>query len=144
LSSALNWYAQRFGERSGIAVTLNVAENIGRLPSDMELAIFRSVQECLTNIQRHSGSKRADIRIFIQAESLHVEVSDQGKEISPERLAEIRSAASGVGIKGMQERTSARWWIEHQIERFRNICDCKHRVPKEIRTTDADRFQPAV
>src|ERR1700691_318905 len=62
LASALSWYLEGLAERSHIAVTLDVADNVGRLPTDMELAIFRLVQECLTNIHRHSGSKTALIR----------------------------------------------------------------------------------
>lgn len=104
LVSALNWYVDGLSQRSGIVVNLDMADGLGRLPSDMELAIFRLVQECLTNIHRHSGSKTADIRMFLKDESLHVDVSDRGKGIPPERLAEIRSGGSGVGIRGMQER----------------------------------------
>jgi signal transduction histidine kinase len=104
LSSALNWYIEGLAQRSGIAIMLDIPDNFGRLPSDMELAMFRLVQECLTNIHRHSGSKTASIRLFVEAGSLRVEVSDQGKGIPPERLVEIRSGGSGVGIRGMQER----------------------------------------
>ena len=57
LASALKCYVEGLAERSRVAITLDVANNVGRLPSDMELAIFRLVQECLTNIHRHSGSK---------------------------------------------------------------------------------------
>src|SRR5579864_3792343 len=59
LASALSWYVQGVTERSGLAITLSIAEDFGRLPSDMELAIFRVVQECLTNIHRHAESKTA-------------------------------------------------------------------------------------
>ena len=104
LASALNWYVEGLAQRSGIAIKLDIADNVGRLPSDMELAIFRLVQECLTNIHRHSGSKTAEIRMFVKGESLHVEVADQGKGIPPERVSEIRAGGSGVGIRGMQER----------------------------------------
>ncbi len=104
LASALSLYVEGLTERSDIAITLDVADNVRRQPSDIELAIFRLVQECLTNIHRHSGSKTADIRMFVDAECLHVEVSDRRKGIPPERLAEIRSGGSGVGIRGMQER----------------------------------------
>jgi two-component system NarL family sensor kinase len=76
LASALNWYVEGLAQRSGIAIKLDIADNVGRLPSDMELAIFRLVQECLTNIHRHSGSKTADIRMFVKGGSLHVEVAD--------------------------------------------------------------------
>jgi signal transduction histidine kinase len=74
------------------------------LPADMELVIFRLVQECLTNIHRHSGSKAASIRIARESAKVAVEVRDQGAGMSPERLAQIQSGASGVGIRGMRER----------------------------------------
>ena len=104
ISSALSWYVQGLAERSGLAIDLKVPENFGRLPSEMELLIFRLVQECLTNIHRHSGSKTALIRIEREENSVHVEVEDQGRGMSPERLAEIQSQGTGVGIRGMRER----------------------------------------
>jgi PAS domain S-box-containing protein len=104
LASALNWYVDGLAERSHIAITLDIADNVGRLPRDMELAIFRVVQECLTNIHRHSGSETALIRIGREGESVRTEVKDQGKGISPERLLEIQSHGSGVGIRGIRER----------------------------------------
>jgi PAS domain S-box-containing protein len=104
LSSALNWYTQGLAQRSGVVVTLDVAGDFGRLPDDMELIIFRLVQECLTNIHRHSGSKTALVRIARDAENVRLDIKDQGKGISPDRLAEVQSGASGVGIRGMQER----------------------------------------
>jgi PAS domain S-box-containing protein len=104
LVSAVKWYVEGLSRRSGVAVELEIADKLGRLPSEMELAIFRFVQECLTNIYRHSGSNAASIRIFVEAEILKAEVSDRGIGIMPERLAEIRSGATGVGIRGMQER----------------------------------------
>jgi PAS domain S-box-containing protein len=104
LASALNMYVEGLAERSHIAITLDIAANVGRLPSDMELAIFRLVQESLTNILRHSGSKTALIRIGRDGESVRSEVRDHGKGISPERLLEIQSHGSGVGIRGIRER----------------------------------------
>jgi signal transduction histidine kinase len=70
----------------------------------MELVVFRLVQESLTNIHRHSGSKTAYIRIGRQDDTLRVEIQDEGKGISPGRMAEIQSRGSGVGIRGMRER----------------------------------------
>jgi signal transduction histidine kinase len=70
----------------------------------MELLIFRLVQECLTNIHRHSGSKTAQIEIAREGENIHVTVQDQGAGMSPQRLAEIQSHGTGVGIRGMRER----------------------------------------
>jgi PAS domain S-box-containing protein len=104
LASALSWYIQGVSERSGIDIALNIPEDFGRLPRDMELVVFRLVQECLTNIHRHSGSKSATIKAKRDAEQVIVEVRDQGKGITPERLAEIQSQNSGVGIRGMRER----------------------------------------
>lgn len=104
LASALNWYVEGLAERSHVAIMLDVAGNVGRLPSDIELAIFRVVQECLTNIHRHSGSKTALIRVARQGESVRTEVRDYGKGMSPERLSEIQSHGSGVGIRGIRER----------------------------------------
>jgi len=74
------------------------------LPGDMELVIFRLVQECLTNIHRHSGSKTAAIQIFNDGENVRVQVKDDGIGISPQLLAKVQTGGSGVGIRGMQER----------------------------------------
>jgi signal transduction histidine kinase len=104
LSSALGAYVQGLSERSELKVNLDIAENFGRLPSEIELAIFRFVQECLTNVHRHAGSTTAWIKISLERERIQVEVKDEGKGIAPERLAEIETGGSGVGIRGMQER----------------------------------------
>jgi PAS domain S-box-containing protein len=104
ISSALSWYVQGLAERSSLAIDLKVPDNFGRLPSEMELLIFRLVQESLTNIHRHSGSKTATIRIEREDSNVYVEVQDRGRGMSPERLDEIQSQGTGVGIRGMRER----------------------------------------
>jgi two-component system sensor histidine kinase UhpB len=104
LSSALNWYVQGLRERSGLDVDLSIPERFGRLPDDMEFVVFRIVQESLTNVHRHSGSKTASIRIARAGDKISVEVKDQGRGMSPEKLAKIQSQGSGVGISGMRER----------------------------------------
>jgi PAS domain S-box-containing protein len=104
LRSALTWFVQGLVERSGLDVKLDIAKSFGRLPRDMELAAFRVVQECLTNIHRHSGSKTAFIRLDRHPDAIVIEVLDQGQGMSPERLAEIRLQSSGVGIRGIRER----------------------------------------
>src|SRR5580692_8991703 len=104
ISSALSWYVQGLGERSGLTIGMRIPDNFGRLPSEMELLIFRLVQECLTNIHRHAGGKTAQIDIEREGENIHVAVEDQGGGMSPERLAEIQSRGTGVGIRGMRER----------------------------------------
>jgi len=103
LSSALRLYMEGLIERSGLEIELRIADNLGRLPSQMELAIFRLVQECLTNIHRHSGSKTAQIRVAREPDRIYVEVQDQGKGMSPKQIAEVQSGG-GVGITGMRER----------------------------------------
>src|ERR1700688_4299940 len=104
LSSALRWYIDGLAERSGLSIELNISDNLERLAPEVELAIFRLVQECLTNIHRHSGSKTAVIRIAREADKIYAEVQDHGKGISQERLAEVQSKGAGVGIRGMRER----------------------------------------
>ena len=101
---ALSWYVQGVAERSGIAIDLNISEDFGRLPAEIELAIFRVVQECLTNIHRHAASKTAYIRVTRKKASVCIEVRDEGKGMSPQRLAEIQSRGCGVGIGGIRER----------------------------------------
>jgi PAS domain S-box-containing protein len=104
LSGALTWYTEGLAARSGLEISLSVSEHLGRLPGDIELVVFRLVQECLTNIHRHSQSTKAEIRISTKGAELLLEVRDWGKGISPERLAQIQSRGSGVGVPGMRER----------------------------------------
>ena len=104
LALALNWYVDGLMKRSGMDIALNISKEFERLPNDLELAIFRLVQECLTNIHRHSGSKTAAIRIAREENAILVDVQDHGRGMSAEKLAEIQSHGSGVGIRGMRER----------------------------------------
>jgi PAS domain S-box-containing protein len=104
LAAALQWYIDGIGERSGLSVTLTLPEGLERFSRDAELAIFRVVQECLTNIHRHSGSKSAAIDVSLSEGNISVEVKDCGKGMSVEKLSGIQSNASGVGIRGMRER----------------------------------------
>src|SRR6202522_487713 len=89
LCSAIRWYLQGLLERSGLEVRLEISEEFGRLPSDMELVIFRLVQECLTNIHRHSESKTASIRMARDSNQITLNIRDQGNGMSPARFAEI-------------------------------------------------------
>jgi signal transduction histidine kinase len=105
LASALRWFVDGFSERSKIEVTLEIPEEFGRLSDEMEIAIFRMVQECLTNIHRHSGGTSAAIRIREENHQLLVKVQDQGKGIPLEKQLEMGSSGrSGVGFRGMRER----------------------------------------
>lgn len=105
LASALRWYADGFAERSKIKVDVEIAPDFGRLPDELEIAIFRIVQECLTNIHRHSGSSTAVIRLLQEGDCLTVQVQDSGKGIPPEKQHElIELGRGGVGLAGMRER----------------------------------------
>jgi signal transduction histidine kinase len=100
LESALRWFVDGFSGRSAIGVTLDLQPDLGRLPRELEIAIFRLVQECLANIHRHSQSPSAVIRVYRDAERVIVEVQDRGKGMPVENMR------SGVGIPGMQERVT--------------------------------------
>jgi signal transduction histidine kinase len=106
LSHALRWYVNGFIERTNIQVHLDVTPDLGRLSRDKELALFRIVQESLTNIHRHSGSPTADIRLFQDDHLVSLIVRDHGKGL-PEIVAGMppgTPAHFGVGIRGMHER----------------------------------------
>jgi len=104
LKSAIPWYLDGFSSRSGINATFTADEQFRRLSAEAEIAMFRVLQESLTNVHRHSGSRTATIQIYFDETNIRVDVSDQGKGIASERLAEVRAGGSGVGIRGMQER----------------------------------------
>jgi signal transduction histidine kinase len=105
LTSALPWYTQGFAERSGITVDLQLPDELGRLSRDAELAIFRVVQESMTNIHRHSGAKHATIRVNRSKQEISVRVEDDGRGIPADKLQEMASGGTpGVGIRGMRER----------------------------------------
>lgn len=105
LASALRWYAEGFSRRCGIQVDLDLPDGLRRLPRDVETALFRIVQECLTNVQRHSGSPTARIRIEQGLGALFLEVADKGRGL-PTAAQEMGQTAFrvGLGLKGMKER----------------------------------------
>jgi len=103
LAPALAGYAEGFAERSGIAVKLDLTPDLGRLPKEVELMLFRVVQESLTNIHHHSGSRTATIRLARYPQDIVLQVRDQGSgmgELNPDG-GPVRI---GVGIAGMRER----------------------------------------
>ena len=106
LCSALQWYAAGFEQRSGIETKLDLPAELGRLPQNIEIAVFRLVQECLTNIHRHAESPDARIRITKTDSSLVVEVSDSGHGMPAQAESETGNSREllGVGIMGMRER----------------------------------------
>jgi two-component system, NarL family, sensor histidine kinase FusK len=105
LASAIRWFVDGFAERSNIRVNVDVPSEMERFSPDLETAVFRVVQECLTNIHRHSGSETASIRLDRSPDGLTLEIADQGKGIPEEKLPSSASAAkTGVGLRGMWER----------------------------------------
>ena len=105
LASALRWYLDGFAQRSKITVDLDLPDDFGRLPRELETAIFRVVQESLTNIHRHSESPVAKIRLRQRKTEVLVQVEDKGRGIPPEKQELMATTGTpGVGIRGMRER----------------------------------------
>ena len=97
LAAALDLYVTGFSERSSIPVQIDLPKDLPRLSQDLEISVFRLVQECLTNIHKHSGAKSAAVRVAFSSGTVTLSVSDDGRGISPGK-------AHGVGLTGMQER----------------------------------------
>lgn len=105
LQSALIEYVNGFGERSNIRVSLDLPSDLERFSGDVELSIFRIVQECLTNVHRHSGSATARVELSHRQGEIQLQVSDQGHGINREIQDKlIAGKSSGVGLRGMRER----------------------------------------
>jgi PAS domain S-box-containing protein len=106
LESAIREYVEGFAKRSTIAVDMQLAPGFSQgLPRDFALPLFRVVQESLTNIHRHSGSKTALVGIHRSSAELTLEIKDEGKGISLELQGKVAfGEGSGVGLRGMRER----------------------------------------
>jgi signal transduction histidine kinase len=105
-SSAAKWYLEGFAQRSGIEVKADLPKDVARLPKEIELGLFRVLQESLTNIHRHSGSSKAEIALKVFSDRVILEVRDYGKGIPRELLENFRAkgVTLGVGLAGMRER----------------------------------------
>jgi PAS domain S-box-containing protein len=104
LASALDWYVNGFSQRSNIDVSLDLPSDLGRLSRELELTIFRVVQESLTNIHRHSGSRTAAILITREDTRLSLQIRDTGRGMCRTKAKAVTGASSGVGLRGMRER----------------------------------------
>jgi signal transduction histidine kinase len=105
-ASAARWYVEGFAQRSGVQTSLDIPENLGRLPQPVELALFRVLQESLTNVHRHSKSPKADVSVRLSPQQVVLRVRDYGKGIPAEVLSHFQQnrAHGGVGLTGMRER----------------------------------------
>jgi signal transduction histidine kinase len=105
LDCVLMWYVRGFAERSGIAVTCDVQPALC-ISSDVELTLFRIVQEALTNVHRHSQSATASVRVWREDHRVRAEIADRGRGIPPAILQQPgqHTADIGIGIAGMRER----------------------------------------
>jgi signal transduction histidine kinase len=107
LATALQWYVDGFEERSKIKVSLAVPESPERLERDLETALFRVVQECLTNIHRHSGAKTAAIRMEREENRVKLVVEDHGHGMPEGAMDRIAGTGlAGLGLRGMRERVN--------------------------------------
>jgi len=104
--SAAKWLVEGFSLRSKIQVQLEVAENLPRMEQDVELALFRILQEALTNIHKHSGSPSVDIHVKIEGSKVSLRIRDYGKGIPAGVIDAFKrsKAGLGVGLAGMRER----------------------------------------
>jgi len=105
-SSAAQWYVEGFAQRSGMKVRLESTPETGRLPDSIEIALFRVLQESLTNVHRHSGATQVDIGFRREADVAILQVRDYGRGIPMELISHLGDPVrhSGVGLAGMRER----------------------------------------
>jgi signal transduction histidine kinase len=105
--SAARWYVDGFAQRGGIQATLNLPKKMERLPRSVELALFRVLQESLTNVHRHSGSSTVAIDVEVENETVTLAVRDAGRGI-PEQVLKrfVETGNAGIGLAGMRERIS--------------------------------------
>lgn len=106
VASAARWFVDGFARRSGIQLLCEIQEGMPRPPRECELVLFRVLQESLTNVHRHSGATRASIRLNLDSDQFRLEISDNGRGVSEEKLQQMDTSSSraGVGISGMRER----------------------------------------
>ncbi len=105
-ASAASWFVAGFSQRSGIPVSLDLPADLPRLPDAVEIALFRILQESLTNVHRHSRAKSAEISLDVDAELVTIQVRDHGRGMPPNVIGQIEAESSklGVGLAGMRER----------------------------------------
>ena len=106
LASAVRWYVDGFAKRSGIQIKLEVPSKLDRLQEDIEGALFRALQDALTNVHRHSNSSAVDVCLTMETKQVRLEIEDNGKGIPENTLKRLVDGlpGGGVGLPGMRER----------------------------------------
>lgn len=103
--SAAKWYVDGFGQRSGIATKLDLPSQVHRLPRRTETALFRILQEALTNVHRHSGSRAVNVCVALDDTTVILKVQDFGTGVPREVLDRFwKTGSVGVGLAGIRER----------------------------------------
>jgi signal transduction histidine kinase len=103
--SAAKWYVEGFGRRSGIETQLELREPLRRLPRPTEIALFRILQEALTNVHRHSGSHKVEVRVLANESHVILTVKDFGTGVPGDVLDRFwKTGSAGVGLAGIRER----------------------------------------
>jgi PAS domain S-box-containing protein len=105
--SAARWYVEGFGQRSGIQVNLDFPPHVARFSDEIEIALFRALQEALTNVHKHATSSAVNVRFVLDPDYARLEIQDNGPGMRTETLQHLLEgvAETGVGIAGMRERT---------------------------------------
>ena len=120
-ASAARWYVEGFAQRSGVEVRLDVPDDLGRFPDDVELALFRVLQEALTNVHRHSGASEAHVQVWRNeckegdGGQVVLDIKDNGRGIPEDLLGHFHAtgAGMGVGLTGIRERA---WELGGKLE----------------------------
>jgi signal transduction histidine kinase len=105
-ASAARWFVEGFAKRSNIEVQCDISRPAKKLPKEVELALFRALQEGLTNVHRHSGASMVSVTFVVDHTRLELQISDNGHGIDTKRMQEVHRSGGGVGVgvSGMRER----------------------------------------
>ena len=139
LRSALRWYLEGFSQRCGIETLLEVQPDLPRLTSELETAIFRIIQEALSNVFRHAEARKAWVTLGLQDSKVIVTVRDDGRGIR-EQVAELQPGSIGIGIGGMRQRAKEfggelRLAAVDPGTLVEIVIPCRTSVPEEARVT---------